>query len=84
MREKKTQTFPLKDKRESDFPEKLHHFAKGEKEVTKKFCHPEVVQSSHDLEGNKIPFPIFREGITFMRERRLIFTARSPSVFFVT
>ena len=28
---KKTQTFPLKDKRESDFPKKLHHFAKGEK-----------------------------------------------------
>ena len=25
------ETFPLKDKRESDFPKKLHHFAKGEK-----------------------------------------------------
>ena len=56
---KKTQTFPLKDKRESDFPKKLHHFAKGEKEVTKKFCHPEVVQSSHDLEGNKKPLSHF-------------------------
>ena len=29
--EKKTQTFPLQDKRESDFPSRLHHFAAGEK-----------------------------------------------------
>ena len=52
----------MKDKRESDFPEKLHHFAKGEKKMTKKFCHPEVVQSSHDLEGNKKPLSHFSSG----------------------
>ena len=30
--------------------------------MTKKFCHPEVVQSSHDLEGNKNPLSYFACG----------------------
>ena len=84
VREKKTQTFPLKDKRESDFPEKLHHFAKGEKKWQKNFAIPMLSNPPMISRGIKSPFPIFRVGITFMRERRLIFTARSPSVFFVT
>ena len=84
VREKKTQTFPLKDKRESDFPKKLHHFAKGEKKWRKNFAIPMLSNPPMISRGIKSPFPIFRVGITFMRERRLIFTARSPSVFFVT
>ena len=84
VREKKPQTFPLKDKRESDFPKKLHHFAKGEKKWQKNFAIPKLSNPPMISRGIKSPFPIFRVGITFMRERRLIFTARSPSVFFVT
>ena len=61
VREKNPQTFPLQDKRESDFPSRLHHFAAGEK-IDKKILHPSVSQSSHDLLGNKKPLSHFSSG----------------------
>ena len=68
VREKNPQTFPLKDKRESDFPKKLHHFAKGEKKWQKNFAIPMLSNLSMISRGIRSPFPIFRVGITFMRE----------------
>ena len=69
VREKKPQTFPLKDKRESDFPKKLHHFAKGEKKWRKNFAIPMLSNPPMISRGIKIHFLILRVGITFMRER---------------
>ena len=79
---KKTQTFPLKDKRESDFPKKLHHFAKGEKKMRKKFCDPDVVQSFHDLEGNKKPLSHFSSG-DHIYEGMLSFSPHAPLQYFL-
>ena len=76
---KKTQTFPLQDKRESDFPSRLHHFAAGEKRLTKKSCIPRFPNPPMISWGIKSPFPIFRVGITFLRECSFIFPARTPS-----
>ena len=54
-------------------------FCRRRKKLTKKSCIPRFPNPPMISWGIKVPFPIFRVGLTFLRERRLIFTARSPS-----
>ena len=50
--------------------------------MTKKFCHPDVVQSSHDLEGNKKPLSHFSSG-DHIYEGMLSFSPHAPLQYFL-